>query len=122
MYNSPVDNFMFGAFPIIFFLIFGIVILGFIFAIGKGISQAAANKTKPVETVPARIIGKRPHTWGGSGDSSAHTSYYVTFELEGGERMEIPVNDNFYGMHVEGDTGMLTHQGTHMISFERERI
>lgn len=119
---SPVDNFMFSAFPIIFFVIFGIVIFGFIFAIGKGISQAAVNKSKPIETVPARIIGKRPHTWGGSGDSAAHTSYYVTFELENGERVEMPVNDDFYGMHIEGDVGMLTHQGTHLMSFERERI
>jgi hypothetical protein len=119
---SSADNFMFSAFPVIFFIIFGIVIFGFIFTIGKGISQSVANKSKPVETVPARMISKRPHTWGGPGDSLAHTSYYVTFELENGERMEFSVNHNFYGIHVEGDVGMLTHQGTHMMSFERERI
>lgn len=119
---SPVDNFMFSAMPVIGMIIFFIVIAGFVFAIGSGVKQYASNKSKPIETVPARIIGKRPHTWGGSGDSSAHTSYYVTFELQNGERIEMPVMDSFYGMHVEGDVGMLTHQGTHMMSFERERL
>ncbi|MDF2590796.1 MAG: hypothetical protein K0S75_262 [Clostridia bacterium] len=119
---SPFDNVMFNAFPIIFGIIFIGVIGMFIFGIGSSIKQYASNKSKPVETLPARIIAKRPHTWGGAGDSSAHTSYYVTFELENGERIEMPVNGDFYGMNVEGDTGMLTHQGTQMISFEREII
>lgn len=122
MFNSPVDNFMFNAVPFIGMIIFIIVICGFIFAIGSSVKRYASNKAKPIETVPARIITKRPHTWGGSGDSAAHTSYYVTFELENGERIEMPVSAEFYGMHVDGDAGMLTHQGTHMISFERERI
>lgn len=123
---GPVDNFLFSAMPVFAAIIFITVIGGFIFTfiytIGKGISGYASNKSKPVETVPARVISKRPHTWGGSGESSARTSYYVTFEFENGERIEMPVNSSFYGMHVEGDIGMLTHQGTHMMSFERERI
>lgn len=119
---GPLDNFMFSAMPLIVMVIFVIVIGGFIFAIGSSVKQYASNKAQTVETVPARVITKRPHTWGGSGDSSAHTSYYITFELENGERMEMPVSGQFYGMNAEGDSGMLTHQGTHMISFERERI
>jgi hypothetical protein len=122
MMFSPFDNFMFNAVPVFVVAIFAIVILIFIFNIVKGVSQYASNKAKPVETVPARVISKRTHTWGGAGDSSAHTSYYITFELESGERIEMPVNGSFYGVHVEGDVGILTHQGTHMISFERERI
>ena len=121
MFN-PFDNFMFSVFPIIFGIVFIGVICIFIFVIGSSIKQYASNKSKPVETLPAKVIAKRPHTWGGTGNTSAHTSYYVTFELENGERLELPVNDNFYGMNVEGDTGMLTHQGTQMISFEREII
>jgi hypothetical protein len=119
---GPGDQFMFSAVPVLVGITFIIVIGIFIFTMVKGLTQYAANNEKPIETVPARIIGKRPHTWGGAGDTSAHTSYYVTFEVESGERIEIPVQDNFYGMHVEGDTGMLTHQGTRMMSFERERI
>jgi hypothetical protein len=121
MFN-PFGNFMFTVVPIFIGIIFIAVIAMFIFGIGSSVKQYASNKSKPVETLPARVIAKRPHTWGGTGDSSAHTSYYVTFELESGERLEMPVNDNFYGMNVEGDTGMLTHQGTQMMSFEREII
>lgn len=119
---SAFDNFIFAGVPIFLDIIFIIAISMLIFGIGSSIKQYASNKSKPVETVPARVIGKRSHTWGGSGNSSAHTSYYVTFELENGERIEMPVRGDFFGMHVEGDVGMLTHQGTHMISFERERI
>jgi hypothetical protein len=119
---SPVGNFMFSAVPIFIGIVFIVVISIFIFGIGSSLKQYSSNKAKPVETLPARVIAKRPHTWGGAGDASAHTSYYVTFELENGDRIEMPVNDNFYGMNVEGDTGMLTHQGTRMMSFERAII
>lgn len=119
---SPANSFMFDTMPVFFMIIFLIVIGGFIFSIGKGLKEYAANKEKPVETVPARVITKRTHTWGGAGDSSAHTSYYVTFELENGERIEMPVNGTFFGLHTEGDVGMLTHQGTQMMGYERERI
>lgn len=122
MFSSPMDSFMFNAIPFFVMIVFVVVIGGFIFTIGKGVQQYASNKSQPVLTVPARVVTKRPHTWGGSGDSAAHTSYYVTFEFENGERIEMPVNGEFYGMNAEGDTGMLTYQGTHMISFERERI
>ena len=119
---SPFGNFMASAFPIFFGIIFIAIISIIILTIVSNIKQYAANKSKPVETLPARIIAKRPHTWGGTGDTSAHTSYYMTFEIENGERLEMPVNDHLYGMNVEGDTGMLTHQGTQMISFQREII
>jgi hypothetical protein len=119
---SPFDGFMFNAMPAIVGIIFIIVTGGFIFTIGKGISQYASNKAQPVVTVPARVITKRTHTWGGAGDASANTSYYVTFEMESGERIEMPVSGNFYGLHTEGDVGMLKHQGTQMISYERERV
>jgi hypothetical protein len=119
---NPANDFMFTAIPIFVGFIFVIVIGIFIFKIGKGITEYASNKSKEVVTIPARVISKRPHTWGGTGNTSAHTSYFMTFELENGERLEVPVKSNFYGLHVEGDVGMLTHQGTQMISFERETV
>ncbi|WP_330601554.1 DUF2500 domain-containing protein [Holdemanella porci] len=58
--------------------------------------------------------------------SSAHgfhtttsTSYYVTFLVESGDRIELCVSGTEYGMLVEGDTGRLTFQGTRYLSFER---
>jgi len=122
MFFSPIENFMFNAVPIIVVVIFVIVIGTFLVVIGKGISENIRNSKMEEVTIPARIISKRTHVWGGHGNSSAHTSYYVTFEDENGERREFSVSDSFYSMHAEGDTGMLTHKGTRFIHFERDRF
>lgn len=122
MFFSPIENFMFNAVPIIVVVIFVIVIGTFLVVIGKGISENIRNSKMEEVTIPARIITKRTHVWGGHGNSGAHTSYYVTFEDENGERMEFSVSDSFYGMHVEEDTGMLTYKGTRFIHFEKDRF
>lgn len=51
--------------------------------------------------------------------SSSHTTYYVTFEVESGDRIELVVPSHEYGFMVEGDQGKLTLQGTRYISFDR---
>ena len=122
MVNTAFDNFMFSAVPFIVIVIFAIVLLIFVSAGVKGFGEFMRNNSMPQETIPARLISKRTHVWGGSGDSSSHTSYYATFELENGERIEFPVRADFFSVHVEGDAGMLTRQGTRFFSFERERI
>lgn len=122
MFFSPFDNFMFNAVPIIVITFFIIITCIIVTGIVKGIRENIRNSKMEEVTIPARIITKRTHVWGGSGNSSAHTSYYVTFEDENGERMEFSVSSSFYSMHAEGDTGMLTHQGTRFINFERDRF
>ena len=47
------------------------------------------------------------------------TSYYDTFEVESGSRMELAVSGEEYGMLAEGDRGRLTFQGTRYKGFER---
>ncbi|WP_224653757.1 DUF2500 domain-containing protein, partial [Escherichia coli] len=59
------------------------------------------------------------HTWGGSGDSSASTNYYVPFQVESGDRIELGLSGKEYGMLAEGDIGILTFQGTRELGFER---
>lgn len=46
--------------------------------------------------------------------TSSYTTYYVTFEVESGDRIELIVPDREYGLMVEGD------QGTRYISFDRQ--
>ncbi len=116
---SPFDNFMFSFGPIFIFIIFFIVISFFIFVIVKGISQWNTNNNSPQLTVPAEVVTKRAETSGGSGDSSASTWYYVTFQVESGDRMELPMKGSEYGMLAEGDLGMLTFQGTRYHEFKR---
>jgi hypothetical protein len=120
-FGNPFDDFMFTAVPFFVFTVFAVIIMIFLTSLAKGISQYVRNNRTPEETIPARLIAKRIHTWGGHGNMRAHTSYYATFETEKGERIEFSASGQFYGMHVEGDSGMLTYRGTRFINFERER-
>lgn len=119
-FGNPFDAFMFSAVPFFVFIVFAIVIMVFVTSLVKGIGQYLRNSSIPEEHIPARLVAKRTHTWGGHGNMSAHTSYYATFETEKGDRLEFPTGSSFFGMHVEGDAGMLIHRGTRFIGFERE--
>lgn len=100
-----------------FFIVFGIIA----FTIIKGIFQWSKNNNEPLLTVPAKVVTKRSNTSGGSGNSSAHTSYYVTFEVQSGDRLELKMNGHNYGQLADGDYGLLTFQGTRYHTFERHK-
>lgn len=114
-------------FPVIFIMIFVMVI----FTFAKGISTWHKNNNSPRLTVAARIVAKRQntthHSHPNAGDvTGAHgyhttssTSYYVTFQVESGDRMEMSVSGSEYGMLAEEDEGKLTFQGTRYLSFDR---
>lgn len=120
-----------GAFKFIFILIF-LVFLGiFFFTVFKVLRQKRRNDRSPRLTVPAAVVAKRADTAQRSdpvgGDvTGAHgytttssTTYYVTFQVESGDRMEFTVPGSEYGSLVEGDRGRLTFQGTRFLGFER---
>ena len=115
-----------GMFGIMFTLVFVLVIGTFIATAAKGIGEWSKNNNSPRLTVPATVVSKRTnvtrHRHGGTtGHTHHHTSttYYVTFEVESGDRMELHVAGHEYGLLVEGDTGKLTFQGTRYLGFER---
>ena len=117
---------MFNAFGIMFAIVFVLVIGTFIVIAVKGIGQWNKNNHSPRLTVPATVVAKRTnvshHRHGGVNDHHHHhtsTSYYVTFQVESGDRMELQVSGQEYGMVVEGDVGNLTFQGTRYLGFER---
>ncbi|MBE5936286.1 MAG: DUF2500 domain-containing protein [Lachnospiraceae bacterium] len=119
---------MFGiGFEIIFALTFLMVFGMFIFIAIRGIGQWNKNNKSPRLTVDATVVAKRSsvshHNHVGGTDSVGHsttsTTYYVTFQVESGDRMELCVGGNEYGMLVEGDNGKLTFQGTRYLGFER---
>jgi len=109
----------FGLIGIFGAVIFIIVIGGFIFMAIKGITTWSKNNQSPVLTVPAEVVAKRTKTSGGSGNSSASTWYYVTFQVQSGDRIELGVNGSEFGMLAEEDLGLLTFQGTRYKGFER---
>ena len=118
--------FMSGGLGIMFFLMFSLVIGMFILTAIRGISQWNKNNHSPRLTVEAKVVAKREevtHHQHNPGNHTMHLStstwYYVTFQVESGDRMELGVGGYEYGMLVEGDLGRLTFQGTRYISFER---
>lgn len=101
-------------FIVLFFIVFFLII-------GKNIGQWFKNENSPRLTVPARIVDMRRKTHHHHSNGHHHHShtYHVTFEVESGDRMELKVYRNEYGMLTVGDSGSLTFQGTRYLGFER---
>ena len=120
-----------SVYPILFGLVFCLVMGMFIYAIVHNVKEKRANDAAPVLTVEALVKTKRMDTYHTSptydGDGhrtssgSYHTSYYATFEVESGDRLELQVSDYEYGQLAEGDRGKLTFQRKRFLQFERER-
>ena len=110
-----------GMFEFMFGLIFILFIAFFVWAIVSNVRQWTKNNASPRLTVDAQVVTKRTSFHGGGEHSHASTSHYVTFEVDSGDRMELPVTGPEYGMLVEGDRGRLTFQGTRYLGFERQR-
>lgn len=112
--------FMFSFFPIIFAIMFFIIIGMFVIAIMGGIKQWNKNNNQPVLFVHAKLITKRTNTSHNSNNHSRSTSYYCTFEVESGDRIEFRLSGNEYGLLTENDTGKLNFQGTRYLGFDRD--
>lgn len=117
--------FGFGIFNIMFTIVFVLVIGTFVVTAVKGIGQWNKNNNSPRLTVPAVVVAKRTnvshHHHGGVNEHHHHhtsTTYYVTFQVDSGDRMELHVEGHEYGMLIEGDQGMLSFQGTRYLGFE----
>jgi hypothetical protein len=134
-------NFMelspYGGMDAMFTIVPLIIFLGFIFVFGaivvssiRGAKQWKRNNDSPVLTVDATVVTKRAdvhtHYRNTRTDNFNHrpssTTYYVTFEVASGDRMEFEVRDTEYGMLVENDIGKLNFQGTRYLGFERNRV
>jgi hypothetical protein len=118
MIEEQTGDLMFQIVPIIigigFVIVFGFILL----AVIKGISQWNKNNNTPRLSVKAKVVAKRTGVHGG-GDTHAYNNYYVTFEVESGDRIELQVTDADFGMLVEGDQGDLQFQGTRFLGFTR---
>ena len=102
--------------PVMFVLVFGIIIVTMV----RGVGEWNKNNQSPKLTVPATVVAKRSDVHRGIETMHTFTSYYVTFQVESGDRMEFEISDMEYGMLAEGDRGMLTFQGTRYLNFRRE--
>ena len=121
------DDMMFNVVPIIVIIgivfIFGLIIIHLL----QGAKQWKRNNESPVLTVDAVVVTKRTevnnyhHNAGvdNMNHMSSSTTYYATFEVAGGDRLEFKIRNTEYGMLVEKDMGKLTFQGTRYLGFER---
>ena len=101
--------------PVMFVLVFGIIIVTMV----RGVGEWNKNNHSPKLTVPVTVVAKRSDVHRGIETMHTFTSYYVTFQVESGDRMEFEVSDMEYGMLAEGDSGELTFQGTRYLNFQR---
>lgn len=125
MYSSFGGGF-FGGMPPFFMIIFVFTMGIFMFTIISGIKNYHKNASSPILTEHARIIAKRTDVRRSSSmnDNNMHgrttTRYYVTFETDAGQRIELKMNGREYGLLVEGDSGELIYQGEWYKDFKRE--
>ena len=101
--------------PVMFVLVFGIIIVTMV----RGVGEWNKNNQSPKLTVPVTVVAKRSDVHRGIETMHTFTSYYVTFQVESGDRMEFEISDTEYGMLAEGDSGELTFQGTRYLNFQR---
>lgn len=101
--------------PVMFVLVFGIIIVTMV----RGVGEWNKNNHSPKLTVPVTVVAKRSDVDRGIETMHTFTSYYVTFQMESGDRIEFLVSGTEYGMLAEGDSGELTFQGTRYLNFQR---
>ena len=127
MFYAGFDMLFSIQFPILFLVVLGMIL----YTIIGNISTWNKNNHSPRLTVPATVVAKRTDVSHSSSanagdmsgahgyDTSTFTSYYVTFQVESGDRMEFEVDGSDYGLLVQGDIGKLSFQGTRYLGFER---
>lgn len=133
MYNSffePSFGRTFNIIPILVILMFIVILAVFVVFFIKGISQWNKNNHSPRLTVDATIVAKRidishssghhDHSTGMHTDGHTSTSYFVTFQVRSGDRIEFHVSGEEYGLLAEGDYGDLSFQGTRYLGFVRK--
>lgn len=116
----------FGAFEVLFFLAFITIMGTFLVTALRGLGRWKQDNRSPVLHVQATVVTKRSRIGGHHhgdldtpGNRHAYTDYFVTFQVESGDRMELNVPGLEYGMLAEGDYGKLAFQGTRYLGFLR---
>ena len=121
--TSVMPTIFFVGFFLMFFAIFGITI----YSIIKGVAAKKRDDAVPVLDVWARVTGKRASdvrrrsTMNTANYGYGYTEYYATFQVASGDRMELAVSGEEYGLLREGDEGTLRFQGKRFLCFARSR-
>ena len=109
----------FSLFGVMFTFVFLLCMGVFVLLLVKGIREWNRNNHSPRLTVPATVVTKRTNVTRNNHTHHHTTTYYVTFQVQSGDRMELCIHGQEYGLLIEGDRGDLTFQGTRYLGFER---
>ena len=112
---NPMAMGFYGAFPVMFCVVFLLVIFIIGGTILQNLKQNHSNNNSPRVTAEATVVTKRTHVRG----DHARTTYYATFQFASGDRLELMIPYDHFGYLVEGDKGKLTFQGTRFLEFHR---
>lgn len=125
---SPVASSMFSIVPVLVVIGFVVVIGMFVVTAVRSAKQWHENNQSPVLEVRAKVVSRRTDvTYHHHHDAdhmamdhtTSSTDYYVTFEVASGDRMELALSGQEYGLLAEQDEGMLKFQGTRYLGFTR---
>lgn len=94
----------------------GFGLLMFLGIIGVAVFYIIRNNRKPKLTVSATVVGKRKL----SHRKASDRHYFVTFQVDSGDRIEFWVTSCDYSELRQDDCGILTFQGTRFIGFEKD--
>ena len=114
-------------FPLLFLIVFIFIISTIIGSFVSRAKRERKNDASPRVTAGAKVVSKRmqvgQNRHRNMNDDMMHSytysKYFVTFEFDSGDRLELPVEGSDYGLLVEGDSGQLTFQGTRYLGFQR---
>ena len=81
-------------------------------AIMHFVRRAEDKKQQPERTLEAKVAAKRV-------DTSAAPLWYLVFDLETGERLELMVSEEVYNLLAREDIGRLTFRGREFVRFTR---
>ena len=104
---------------VLFFLTFIATIGLIIFMIVRTVSEQKKNDSQPKLTVPATVLSKRTDLYRRNMGIGS-TVYFVTFQVQSGNRIELHLSGRDFGLLQEGDRGSLTFRGREFIGFTRE--
>ena len=114
-------DWLFSVFPVMFVVVFLTFFIIFVSTLLTGLARRKKDNESPRLTVPAVVVSRRTeyHSNAAQQSTMGRTSYYATFQVESGDRMEFEVDGSDYGLLVQGDIGKLSFQGTRYLGFER---
>lgn len=111
----------------IFIIFISVLVIAIIFRIITGYASPSFDKDTPRIKARVKIASKRTDpenpipidSVSHSKNESEYTKYYVCFEFESGDRLELLVDKKIYKIMANNDIGILYFRGDKYLDFER---